>query len=232
MCIYTVSQKTAPYCFCNNLVECQPISIIFLVHSDTWINFLQYEIHTAHSAYACSYTTVAKTNWTSDVGGKWPLKWKFSEMEMSFRIPRRDTEIRFVTKFGGNRPLRRCRKVIWFITQKNSGSAGLVPAPILPKMGRSRPKSPKTLNLVRIGCVLPDLFLKDWFFGPKSHYNIGIQPTIRKMRYENKLSAASNSQMSDYIGDPRSSLWNNSSWFSDNWLATMLTKCCVKFIVI
>ena len=136
--------------------------------------------------------------------GKWPLKWKFSEMEMSFRIPRRDTEIRFVTKFGGNRPLRRCRKVIWFITQKNSGSAGLVPAPILPKMGRSRPKLPKTLNLVRIGCVLPDLFLKDWFFGPKSHYNIGIQPTIRKMRYENKLSAASNSQMSDYIGDPRS----------------------------
>jgi len=32
---------------------------------------------------------------------------------MSFRIPRRDTEIRFVTKFAGNRPpLRSCRKVL------------------------------------------------------------------------------------------------------------------------
>ena len=122
-----------------------------------------------------------------DFGGKWPLKWKFSKI--SFRIPRRDTEVRFVTKFGENRPLRSCRKVAWFTyTQKNSRSAGLVPAPfcpkwaspILPKMGRSRPKIPERCphltcphrpNLIRIGCVFPDLFPKDWFFGPKSHYN-------------------------------------------------------------
>ena len=26
-------------------------------------------------------------------------------------------------------------------------------------------------NLVRIGCVLPDFFRKDWFFGPKSQHN-------------------------------------------------------------
>ena len=39
---------------------------------------------------------------------------------------------------------------------------------------------PRTLNLVRIGCVLLDLFLKDWFFGPKSLYNIGFRPTINK----------------------------------------------------
>jgi len=110
----------------------------------------------------------------SDFGGKWPLKWKFSKM--SFRIPRRDTEIRFVTKFGENRPLRSCRKVVCITTQKNSRSAGLVPAPILPKMGQSRPKFPERChaltypripNLVRIGCALPDLFRKDWLFGQK-----------------------------------------------------------------
>ena len=65
-------------------------------------------------------------------------------------------------------------------TKKNSGSAGLVPANILAKMGWSRPKFPKRChpltypripNLARIRCVLPDLFRKDWFFGPKSEYN-------------------------------------------------------------
>ena len=30
---------------------------------------------------------------------------------------------------------------------------------------------PHRPNLVCIGCVLPDLFRKDWFFSPKSHYN-------------------------------------------------------------
>ena len=69
---------------------------------------------------------------------------------------------------------------------KNSGSAGLVVAPILFKMGRSRPKfpershpltCPRIPNLVRIGCALVDLFRKDWFFGPKSNYTIGFQPT-------------------------------------------------------
>jgi len=77
----------------------------------------------------------------SDFGGKWPLKWQFSKV--SFRIPRRDTELRFVTKFGENRQLRSCQKVHWITTQKNSGSAGLVPVPILPQMGRSRPKFSK-----------------------------------------------------------------------------------------
>ena len=53
-------------------------------------------------------------------------------------------------------------------------------------MGRSRPKfpdrcqpltCPRIPNLVRIGCALPDLFRKDRFFGPRSNYNIGFQPT-------------------------------------------------------
>ena len=110
--------------------------------------------------------------------------------KMSFQTPRWDTEVSFVTKFGENRPLRNCQKVAWITTQKtkqNWRSAGLVPAPILHKMGRSRPKfperchpltCPRILNLVRIGCILPELFRKDRFFCPKSQYNIGFQPTM------------------------------------------------------
>jgi len=91
----------------------------------------------------------------------------------------------FRDQIGENRPLRSCRKVPWITTHKNSG-AGLVPAPILPTMGRSRPKFPerchhlkcqRTPNLVRIGFALPDLFWKALFFGPKSNI-IGIEPTI------------------------------------------------------
>jgi len=47
---------------------------------------------------------------------------------MSLRVHRRDTELRLLTKFGENRPLRSSRKVASFTKQKNSGSAGLVPA--------------------------------------------------------------------------------------------------------
>jgi len=95
---------------------------------------------------------------------------------MSFRILRRDTEIRFATKFGGNRPLRSCRKVVWFTTQKNSRSAVLVPAPILPQMGRSRPKLPERCryltrppipNLVRIGCVFAGFIPERLIFRPE-----------------------------------------------------------------
>jgi len=73
---------------------------------------------------------------------------------MSFRVPRRDIEMRFVTKFGENWPLQSCRKVACITTQKNSGSAELVSAPILPKMGQSRPKFPERchpLTCPRIG---------------------------------------------------------------------------------
>ena len=37
---------------------------------------------------------------------------------------------------------------------------------------------PWHVYVYRIGCTLPDLFRKDWFFGPKSNYIIGFQPTI------------------------------------------------------
>ena len=48
------------------------------------------------------------------------------------------------------------------------------PSPHFTQNGPIVPKIPWTLspldipNLVMIGCVLPDLFRKDWFFGPKS----------------------------------------------------------------
>jgi len=78
-----------------------------------------------------------------DFGGKWPLKWKVSKM--TFQIPWWDTKLRFVTKFGENRPLWSCWKVFWITTQKKLGLSGLVPT-ILPKMGLSHPKIPWTLS--------------------------------------------------------------------------------------
>ena len=122
----------------------------------------------------------------SDFGGKWPLKWKFSKM--SFRIPWRDAEIRFVNKFGGNRPLQSCQKVIWFTTQKTSLSMGLVSAPILPKMGRSCPKLPERChplicpripNLVLIGCVCRTYFGKIDFSAQKVITIKDFEPTTR-----------------------------------------------------
>ena len=54
----------------------------------------------------------------SDFWGKWPLKWKVSKLY--FPISRRDTKLRFVTKFGENRPLRSCQKVLWITTHKKT----------------------------------------------------------------------------------------------------------------
>ena len=103
----------------------------------------------------------------SDFGGKWPLKWKLSKM--SFRIPRQDTELRFVTKFGENLPLRSSRKVAWFTKQKKT----LVPQdssqlPFCPRWADRAQNAlnpltcPGVPNLVGIGCVLPDLFRIDF----------------------------------------------------------------------
>jgi len=79
----------------------------------------------------------------SDFGGKWPLKWKFSKM--SFRIPRRDTEIRFLTKFGENRPLRSCRKVAWITTQKTRSPRDSSQPPFCPKWAD---RAQNSLNVV------------------------------------------------------------------------------------
>jgi len=65
-------------------------------------------------------------------------KVKFSKM--SFRIHRRTPNYVSWPNLVKIGRLRSCRKVAWFTKQKNSGSAGLVLAPILSKMGRSHPK--------------------------------------------------------------------------------------------
>jgi len=61
---------------------------------------------------------------------------------MSVRIPRRDTEIRFVTKFGENRPLQSCRKVTWFTKQKKLAPRD-TSQPHFAKNGPIAPKIPE-----------------------------------------------------------------------------------------
>ena len=80
----------------------------------------------------------------SDFGGKWPLKWKFSKM--SFRIPWRDIEVCFVTKFGENRPLRSCQKVAWLAKQKKLGLCGTPPRPHFGQNGPIASNFPWTLS--------------------------------------------------------------------------------------
>jgi len=79
----------------------------------------------------------------SDFGGKWPLKWIFSKM--SLQIPRQETEGRFVTKFGENRPLRSCRKVASF-TKKKLALRGTRPCPNFAQNEAIAPKIPWTLS--------------------------------------------------------------------------------------
>jgi len=74
-----------------------------------------------------------------------------------------------------------------FRNQKNSGAPRDSPQPPFwlkwaDRAQRCHPLTcPRIPNLVRIGCVLPDLFRKDWFFGPKSQYNIVFQPTMMSL---------------------------------------------------
>jgi len=126
----------------------------------------------------------------SDFGGKWPLKWKFSKMSLritfyGLRITPKYVLWPNLVKIGRCEVPERSRGL-----PNKKSSAGLVPAPILAKMGRWRPKfperrnpltCPRIPNLDQIGCVLPNLFRKDQFFSPKSQYNIGFQPTINKL---------------------------------------------------
>jgi len=131
----------------------------------------------------------------TDFANNWPLKWKFSKM--SFRIPRRDTEIHFVTKCGKNRPLRSCRKVAWFTKHKKLVLRRTRPSPRVAQNGPIAPKIPWTLSSLDISTYTkfgPDqlrsaaLFRKDWFFGPKSQYNIGFQPTNIRIQGSQKVT--------------------------------------------
>ena len=107
----------------------------------------------------------------SDFGGKWPLKWKFSNM--SFQIPRRYTEVRFVTKFGENRPLRSCRKVVWITTHNiTRAPRDSSQPPFCPKLADRAQNSlnivtPWHVHVYRIwsgSATFAGLFRKDSFF--------------------------------------------------------------------
>ena len=101
---------------------------------------------------------------------------------MSFRIHVRNIELRFVAKFGENRPLQSCRKVAWITTPKNSGSAGLVPAPHFAQNGPIAPKIPRTLSPLDLSTYtefgperlrFAGLILERWIFRtPKVNYRL------------------------------------------------------------
>jgi len=76
-----------------------------------------------------------------------------------------------MAKFGENRPLRSCRKVISYCLQKNSGVGDTFEPPISPHLA-DRAQNFVTVvdrplicacvpTLVRIRCGLPDLFRKE-----------------------------------------------------------------------
>ena len=95
----------------------------------------------------------------SDFWGKWPLKWKFSKIVFSDSST--GHRIMFHDQIWWKSAVAKLPKGCLDYHTKNSGSAGLVPAPILSKIGRSRPKFPERCrpltcpripNLVLIGC--------------------------------------------------------------------------------
>jgi len=113
----------------------------------------------------------------------------FGGFDNVFRIPRRDTELRFVTKFGENRPVGRS----FGLPHKKLGLRGTCPnrPPLRPKFPEQcHPLTCQCLpNLVRIGCAFPDLLRKDWFSGSKSNYirlsayNYTSESLRRDLRY-------------------------------------------------
>ena len=99
---------------------------------------------------------------------------------MSFRIPRRDIELRFVTKFGENRPLRSCQKVLWITTQKRtSAPRDLSQPPFCPKWADHG----NSLNVltpwhVHVYRIWPgSAVCCRTYYGKIDNYNIGFQPT-------------------------------------------------------
>jgi len=101
-------------------------------------------------------------------------------------------EMRFVAKFGENRPLRSSRTVVWITApKKNSGSGDLSqPAPILPKkvpmpptpqfLERCHPLAcPRIPKLVRIGCVLL-AFSGKVIFRPKKSIQYRLSAYIKE----------------------------------------------------
>jgi len=80
------------------------------------------------------------------------------------------TDSRVRAKFGENRPLRSCRKVVWYCLQiKKNRRRGHVRAPFRPHLANRAqnfvnvvgPWAVYVPSLVRISCSLPDIFRKE-----------------------------------------------------------------------
>lgn len=84
-------------------------------------------------------------------GGMTPKVKKNSKM--SFGIPRWDRDLHLVAKFGENRQLGSCRKVVWITAQKNSGSSGLVRSspPFCPRLASLKTSVFAPANKTQVG---------------------------------------------------------------------------------
>jgi len=94
-----------------------------------------------------------------------------------------DTEIRFVAKFVGNRPLQSSRKVVWFTTQKKL--AALVTTQFCPKWADRAQNYLSTYtefgpDRLRFAGLIPERLI----FWPKKPFNIGFQPTNMEKNYQ------------------------------------------------
>jgi len=109
---------------------------------------------------------------------------------MSFRIPQRDTELRFVTKFGENRPLQSSQKAVWFIKQKKLGFRGTRPSRHFGQNGPIAHKIPCTLLPLDLSMYTefgPDrlrfagLITEKLIFQSKKSIQYRLQPTIKRV---------------------------------------------------
>ena len=135
---------------------------------------------------------------------QWPLKWKFSKM--SLRIPRRDTELRFVTKFGENRPLWSCQKVLWITTQKKCGLHGTRSSPHFAQNGPIAPKIPWTLSPVDMSTYtefgldrlrFPGLITERLIFRPPKNFvipNVNVNANLHSASSQKAPRMRSNRQ--------------------------------------
>ena len=128
----------------------------------------------------------------SDFGGKWPIKRKFSKI--SSWIPRWDTEIRFIQIWWKSAVAKLPKGRMVYQTKKKLALHGTRPSPHFGQNGPIAPKIPSMLSPLDMSTYnefgldrlhSPDLFRKDWFFGPKSQCNIGFQPTITNYQHTN-----------------------------------------------
>ena len=103
----------------------------------------------------------------SDFVSNWLLKWKFSKM--SYQFHRRDTELRSVAKFGENRPLRSCRKIVRITTHKKLALRGTRSSQP-PFCSKWADRAQNSLNVVT---SWPNLYTK---FGPDRLRFAGLIP--------------------------------------------------------